>query len=50
MDVRATLGADVALDLGGLYLQRAVWGPGDEYALLGRLLQVTICAEGILGG
>ena len=34
----------------GICIVRTVWGPDDLYAILGRLLQVTICMKGIFGG
>ena len=60
MDVLATLGHDVILDFGWVYvyyvcsghriLQETLGGEDDGYAILGGLPEVTICEEGTFCG
>ena len=49
--VRAPLGFDVALDfLVGMCILHEIWGLNDGFAILARLLHLTICEEGIFSG
>ena len=53
--VRAPLGFDVGFDVAldfsvGMCILHDIWGPNDGFAMQARLLQLTICEDGIVGG